>query len=110
MTAAPQPSAVCLTKGTSSHTPAACSEHAGETQASKNTRAAPSTMLRLSVARYLLVDFQRTANATIKTATMIKIIHNRSRSESLPAAKSFCARRDFSASFARSASLSWEMA
>lgn len=98
MAAEPQPSSVCLTKGTSSHTPAACSEHVGETQASKDASAAPSAMLRMTATRSLLVGFQRTANATIRTATMIKIIHNKSRSERLPAAKSFCARRDFSAS------------
>src|SRR5580704_3850273 len=43
----------------------------------------------------------------IRTATITKMIHKRSRSERCPAAKSFCAWRDFSASLARSSSLNW---
>jgi hypothetical protein len=104
--AEPQPSSVCLTKGTSSHTPASsCASNPGAALRTASSRKQIEKIL-LRVARFLPVNLQRTARATMRTATMIRMIHSRSRSESVPAAKSFCAWRDFSASFARSSALS----
>lgn len=108
MAAEPQPSSLCLTYGTSSHTPELFAGATWADSAGKKPSKKAKNTWSIEVFRSASRPQRRTAtNAITNTAMMMMI--SRSRSDRLPArpaAKLFCIWRERAASFVKSSSLS----